>query len=241
MKKIILGIAALLVAGSLGMLFVAGGLRTIPETQTYAPEVPDPSDFLSMRPQLESLPAQTVSDTERTGLLIMREEEKLARDVYRTLYEKWGLPIFNNIAQSEQTHTEAVRALLEKYGISDPVADDSVGIFANDDFSTLYASLVAQGEESVEGALTVGALIEDLDIGDLKRHIAEADNDDIRLVYENLMRGSRNHMRSFVGQLSSLGATYQPAYITQDEFYAIISSSREIGTQETGNRGWRAW
>lgn len=54
----------------------------------------------------------------------MREEEKLARDVYLELYETWDLPVFYNIAQSEQTHMGAVKTLIEKYNLKDPITDE---------------------------------------------------------------------------------------------------------------------
>ena len=98
---------------------------------------PDPADFVSMRPALASLPSETISTEEREDLLYMREEEKLARDVYTTLYEKWNMQIFANIAQSEQTHTEAVRDLLDKYSIADPVTDDAIGVFQNETLADL--------------------------------------------------------------------------------------------------------
>ena len=55
--------------------------------------------------------AASLSDEEVYWLMYMREEEKLARDVYATLYEKWGTRIFNNIRVSEQRHMDAVKAL----------------------------------------------------------------------------------------------------------------------------------
>ena len=65
--------------------------------------------------------AQTTSSGLTTAdvdsLLYMREEEKLAHDVYVTLYELWGAPLFSNIANSEQNHTEMVLALLYQYGL----------------------------------------------------------------------------------------------------------------------------
>jgi hypothetical protein len=154
--------------------------------------VTNAADFVSLRPAIIALPNQTISDIERSGLVFMREEEKLARDVYSMLYDKWGMQIFSNIAQSEQTHTEAVQTILTKYSISDPVTDDTVGVFVNTDLQKLYNELTAQGALSIEEALKVGAQIEDLDIADLQKQIALTDNDDIKLVYENLMRGSRN-------------------------------------------------
>ncbi|GEM_PF-1777352 len=173
-------------------------------------------------------PYQEVDDQEAADLRWMREEEKLARDVYLTLYEKWGLRIFQNISQSEQRHMDSVAALLEKYGIEDPVTDDQVGVFQDPEIASLYEELVAQGETSVEEALKVGATIEDLDLKDLEDRFARTDNEDIQHVYEALECGSRNHLRSFVSQLSGYGITYEPQYISPEEFEEIISGEMEF-------------
>lgn len=44
------------------------------------------------------------------------------------------------------------------------------------------------------------------------------------------MKGSRNHLRAFISQLSGQGVTYTPQYITQEEFDAIIDSPLETGS-----------
>jgi hypothetical protein len=218
--------------------------------ERFMSENPPAQDFVSMRPGIENLPEQSLSQAEIDGLLLMREEEKLARDVYQTLYEQWGLRIFANIAQSEQTHTEAMRDLLDKYNLTDPVTDDTIGVFTNPDMQKLYDDLTAQGSESEVAALKVGATIEDLDIKDLQELIAETDNEDIALVYENLTRGSRNHMRAFTRQLSMRGETYEPQYISTEEYEAIISGEQETGMGEhsgnnmsgsQGRGGGRGW
>ncbi len=228
MKKTTVGIAVAVVALGLTSAVVVGSLLR-GGTSELVSDTPDSSDFLSLRPQITSLPVQGVSENEKEGLLFMREEEKLARDVYTMLYEKWGFPIFKNISQSEQSHTEAVRTVLVKYNITDPVLDDTAGKFANSDLAELYTDLVTKGQRSEMDALMVGALIEDLDIKDLQERLAQSDNDDIKLVYQNLLKGSRNHLRAFVAQIESRGSVYKPRYITQDEFDTIISSPRETG------------
>ena len=213
---------------------------------------PESMDFVSARPEVSSLPVGAISEDEEQNLLLMREEEKLARDVYTTLYDQWGLKIFTNIAQSEQTHTEAVRDLLVKYDIADPVTNDTVGVFKSDEMQELYDTLVAQGAESEIEALKVRALIEDLDIFDLQKSLLETDNADITLVYENLERGSRNHLRAFMSQLESRGGDYEAQYLTQSEFDEIKDSERERGDHggqqgegghgdgesKGGGRGW---
>lgn len=206
------------------------------EMRQESADLPLPDDFVSVRPQLDMMAMESLSAEERSGLLYMREEEKLARDVYQTLYEQWQTPIFANIAQSEQTHTEAVRQLLEKYDVPDPVTDDTVGVFTDPELQTLYDELTAAGSESLVAALRVGATIEDLDIKDLADELAVTDNEDITLVYQNLQRGSRNHLRSFVAQLERQGAMYEPQYISEAEYEAIIGSDRETGTG--ASRGW---
>ncbi|KND47687.1 MAG: hypothetical protein AB201_01995 [Parcubacteria bacterium C7867-006] len=241
MKNTLIVVAVLIVGVLAGVFMFNGSNKEVSSAGQYLNNVV-PADYLSMRPEISSLPIQGISEDEKIGLLYMREEEKLARDVYITLYDKWGIQIFSNISQSEQTHTEAVRALLVKYSIPDPVVDDTVGVFVNQNLKNLYNDLTKKGLLSREDALTVGATIEDLDISDLEKYISKTDNADIKLVYDNLTRGSRNHLRAFVSQLKTLGITYQPKYITEDEYKQIISSGVEMGSMMNGGmmrgRGW---
>ena len=168
---------------------------------------------------------------EADNLVFMREEEKLARDVYLTMYEAWGLNIFSNIAASEQTHTDAVAEKLDKYKLPDPVVDDRVGIFVNQDLANLYDTLLAHGYLSSLDALKVGALIEEVDMVDLKRAIEETDNEDIQVLYENLLSGSRNHLRAFVGLIEDQGIVYEAQFLTQEEVDAIVDSPIERGSK----------
>ena len=182
----------------------------------------------SLQSQLDALPEANLTAEERAGLIWMREEEKLAHDVYTALYDKWNTPIFTNIAAAEQTHTDAVKTLLDRYAIADPSAGTAAGTFTNPDIQALYTSLVAKASTSLVAALTVGATIEDLDIADLQARATTTP--DIALVYANLEKGSRNHLRAFVKQLTRNGASYTPTHITQAAYDAIVSSDVERGT-----------
>lgn len=170
----------------------------------------------------------TLSPAEKEGLMFMREEEKLARDVYQVLAAKWGDRPFGNIAQSEQTHMDAVKTLLDRYGIVDP-ASPKPGVFNNPDLQELYDDFVKQGRTSRIEALKVGATIEDLDLYDLARWQKKTTAPDVRQVFSNLERGSRNHLRSFVSVIKRQGATYKPQFLTQAEFDKIINSPMERG------------
>ncbi len=180
---------------------------------------------------LDNLPNEDLNETEIADLQFMYQEEKLARDVYQALYATWNLPILSNIARSEQQHMNAVKALMDKYDIAISVSDDTPGQFGTDEFETLYQTSIDTGNKSLVDALTVGATIEDLDISDLLKRLdqTETDNTDIRWVYQNLMKGSRNHLRAFVSQLNAQQATYGPGYISQADYDAIINSAWERG------------
>jgi len=177
---------------------------------------------------LSTIPASaSVSSADAAGLKWMREEEKLAHDVYITLGDLWGSNVFANISQAENTHVSAVGTLLARYDIKDPTTSTEIGVFTDPTFTKLYSELVATGSKSLIDAMTVGALIEDLDIMDLQ-HLAST-SPDIAIVYDALELGSRNHMRAFYRQLQRLGADYTPTYIYQDAFEAIIAGNMEQG------------
>jgi len=187
-------------------------------------------DRANLATALAPISTGVLSAEEVDGLLWMREEEKLAHDVYVTLYEKWNLPIFQNISQSELTHTDAVKSLLDRYSLADPAVGKDVGVFVNPTLQGLYDQLVTQGGQSLADALVVGATIEDLDIVDLQTRLAQTEKADIQLVYSNLMKGSRNHMRAFTQTLTSqTGASYTPQYLDQAAYEAIINSPTERG------------
>ena len=159
---------------------------------------------------------------EITDLNVLREEEKLARDVYLYAYDRYGLSIFNNIYNSEQTHMDKVLTLLNKYGLEDS-AHTEIGIFNNSHLADLYVSLTSQVDVSLLSALKVGATIEDLDINDINEFISRTQQSDIITVYESLNCGSKNHIRSFNSQILALGDTYTPQFISTTLFNDILS------------------
>lgn len=168
----------------------------------------------------------TLSEQEKATLQFMREEEKLAHDVYQYFHEKYGLNMFGNIASSEQTHMDAVLTIMVKYGVAD-LASNQKGVFINITLQKLYNDLIAKGETSLANALTVGATIEDLDIKDLNDGISATANIDIDNLYEKLKCGSKNHMRAFTSQLSIEGVSYLPQFISKEQFSEIINGAHQ--------------
>lgn len=178
--------------------------------------------------RFDLLPAEPLSDQELADVLYLREEEKLARDVYLTLSLSWELPLFDHIPRSEQQHMDLVVLLIDRYGLTDPVGDNDIGEFTDPGLQALYDQLVADGRVSLTDGLAVGALIEETDLADLRVLIATTDNADVALIAHNLAAGSRNHLRAFVGALANQGLEYVPQVIDPALFEQILTSPREV-------------
>jgi len=192
-------------------------------------------DQTALSTVLDQSAVDPLSDREIEDILYMREEEKLARDVYLTLYQEWGLSIFQNIANSEATHMAAIKSLIDRYGLEDPVANNEIGVFTNPILQELYDQLVAEGSKSLGDALRVGAAIEEIDILDLERAVAQTDKADVQLVYQSLMKGSRNHLRSFTSTLKNqTGEIYQPQYLDPAAYEEIVGTPKETGGNDQG-------
>jgi hypothetical protein len=184
---------------------------------------------------LLDIPASDLSADEAAALLFMREEEKLARDVYNALAATWGIRNFSNVAASEQMHMDEIKVLLDRYALTDPAL--APGQFTDPTLQALYTQLVAQGSLSISDALKVSAAIEEIDIRDLQARMAQTDNTDIQQVYTNLMNGSYNHLKAFTKNLlTQTGETYQPQYLTAEQYQTIITSTNGSGNQG-GNGG----
>lgn len=165
-----------------------------------------------------------LTQAEIDDLKFVREEEKLARDVYLFSYDKYQESIFDNIAQSEQKHMNSVLNLMNKYGIPDS-ASTVIGVFNNPDLQALYITLTIQSDISLIEALKVGATIEDLDINDIDDFINNTTKSDLLNVYDNLTCGSKNHIRAFTSELSLNNVTYVPQFISVEYYNAILSES----------------
>ena len=193
----------------------------------------------------------SVDFNEETHMIFMREEEKLARDVYITLGDLYpDAIVFSNIDDAEQQHTDTVRDKLAQYNIDDPNPDtnnkNSIGVFTGDDygwyFTEKYNFLVEWGTTSELDALYVGAFIEELDMLDIvqcPKVIVDAenglndpsecgldytDNSDIQSMLGSLLEGSKNHLRSYVGNIEAGEGvcTYRAQVLTQLEVDIIL-------------------
>jgi hypothetical protein len=137
-----------------------------------------------------------LTPAEANAILFMKQEEKLARDVYKALHAQWGAAIFANIADSEQNHMNAIDGLIARYRLKDttPAVD---GEFTYEELQDLYQALIEKGGKSLTDALEVGVLIEVTDIEDLEAAIRTVKDRPIKNVFGNLLNGSYNHLAAF--------------------------------------------
>jgi hypothetical protein len=166
-------------------------------------------------------PVIPLSSSEISMLTYMREEEKLARDVYISMYQKWSAVTFANIANSEQKHTDTLKKFLDKYNLPDPF-QEAVGVFTNVDLQGKYDQLLAIGSQSYIDGLYVGATIEEIDMLDIQHAIDVTTHIDVLTAYRNLLEGSKNHLNAYVKALSAQGVIYTPQFISQEFYDAIL-------------------
>lgn len=167
----------------------------------------------------------SLTEEEKVGLLFMLEEEKLARDTYIYMNNLWSLNQFNNIKNSEQTHMNAIKTILDQNNIDYIILPE--GQFDNENLQNLYNQFVIDGQVSSSNALQIGATIEDLDIVDLEDYINESTNQVLISTYQSLQCGSRNHLRSFVSAINTNESTYIPQFLTVEEYDNILNGSHE--------------
>lgn len=208
------------------------GAPLLAQAGMYGPHGSSPAPSMMGGHSLSTAGAALTVD-EATVLVFMREEEKLARDLYLNFDELFGGTTFAQIASSEQRHMDAILRKLTKYQLPDPAAGNAIGEFSNDELQALYDDLLDEGTASEGAALTVGGFVEELDIVDNTEAGAAATQEDLKRVYEALTCGSRNHLRSFAGRIVTLtGQPYVAQVLTQAEVDAILQQAYE-------QCGWR--
>jgi len=163
-----------------------------------------------------------LSDNDQNMLLLLLEEDKMARDVYTKLYQEWDLKQFGNISKSEQRHTNSIQQLLDDLNVPYEILEP--GQFHNQEIKALYDKFIERGLKGPKEALFVGATIEDLDIKDLQEAINSTDNQSVITVLEKLLCGSKNHMRAFSRGIAKYDSKYIPQYISTSEYADILNA-----------------
>lgn len=236
--------AKLSIAGAIVAIAVAtlaAPVVAVPQTQTAADEATLYSSS-GAESSFTAIVASTnaLSDAEIADILFMREEEKLAQDVYLALSELWGSRIFTNIAAAESMHMSSVETLIDRYGLDDPVDNNPAGVFVDPTLQAMYEDLVATGSQSLTAAFGVGALIEEVDIEDLLESIERTTSPDVAVVWQQLLSGSQNHLRAFTSQLAAQGVAYEPTVLNAVVYEQMLSEAGQgkgAGARSVGGHG----
>lgn len=175
-----------------------------------------------IREHLSDVTEGSLSDAELAGLYYMEEEEKLAHDIYVALGEMWNIKSFQNISKAEASHASSTAAVLEAYGYPS-IQSSELGLFENQELQNLYNALLDDGSVSSQEAILVGIMVEEVDIVDLDKFLAETDNADIITLYNNLKRGSENHLRAFVKNYERSGDSYFPQFLDESYYNSVIA------------------
>ncbi|MDD2756537.1 MAG: DUF2202 domain-containing protein [Methanothrix sp.] len=168
-----------------------------------------------------AIKAATLNAHEKEGLSFIWEEEKMARDLYTSLYESDKLTIFRDLARSEQSHMDQARAIIDKYALSIP-GNDEQGVFQNQTLQKVHDELLAKGLPSDQDALNAAATFEEISIMDLQEELNITHAQDVMAMYQGLLAGSQKHLRSYVTDLKDRGIKYDPRYLGMDEFEKIV-------------------
>jgi hypothetical protein len=237
-----------LLSGFVGLAIIAGTSSSVARGWKTESASTDEATFTRGWKSASVSTDDTALDyNEKMHLFFMREEEKLARDVYTTLSTMYpNSVIFGKIDNSEQVHTTAVKAMIEKYGHEDPNTNDNVGVYTGEDYGWYFAEkynlLVERATISELEALYVGAFIEELDMMDINQcpqvivdannginDVSECgriytNNPDIQRLYGSLLNGSDNHMEGYVRNIEKhIGkGNYQAQVMSQEQVDEVL-------------------
>ncbi len=194
---------------------------------------------------ISNIAKSDLNATETDLLFKQYEEEMMANQLYTLFYEKYDVLTFKNIADSEKTHMEAVKTLLDRYELSVPTTYTHI--------QSLYDELKTKWNLSLKDALEVWIKIEIVDINDIVTAIKSTDNADIKNVLVNIWWASYNHMRWFIKWLNNNNLTTSidySAYLTQDDLntkwslsYKLVDllKSQWIDLTDYVNQWWYKW
>lgn len=144
-----------------------------------------------------TVPSGTLTDEQRAALAFNAEEEKLAHDLYTAFATRYGTAVFDRIAGAESQHLNAIRTMLDRYGIADPTAGRAAGVFATQDVQATHDTLLAQGATNERAALQVGVTVETDDIAQLRTALDGLTAPDVQRVYTRLLAASERHLTAF--------------------------------------------
>lgn len=166
-----------------------------------------------------------LTDAEINSIMSLREEEKVAYDVYTFMFEKYESKVFKNIAENEKDHMDKIKELIIQFNLNDPLSgiSDQKGVFNNKKMQALYDEMIMAGNYGLLDALRAAARFEETDIIDLRNDLSAASDQTVVNTYINLESSSQDHLRALVKVIKDEGISYKPSYLSKEDFDKIMS------------------
>lgn len=163
-----------------------------------------------------------LSENQKSHLVNLYEEEKLAHDLYTEFYDAHAYTPFSHHIDAEAKHMVLVDEILTLYDISRP--NLGFGLFENEGYQKYYNEWLVKGVSDGVHSCYIAAYIEEMDILDLIEGIQLAETTEIKELYETLKAGSENHLRAYNKFLKmEFNIDYTPQLMSQELFDKIIS------------------
>lgn len=169
-------------------------------------------------------------------LYAMREDEKLARDLYAYFWTRYPTaPQIQRISKAEESHIAAIETVLDYYEISYP-AMSAPGVFEDSTRQALYDELALKSETMLEAFQTM-AFVEDRDLFAYKMVQSQITNANLSLLIENMIKASTNHLKAAIRQIFVRDGSYTSIYLSAEEYDAIIKLPFQNGKAYKTKKG----
>ncbi len=185
-----------------------------------------------LKAKLSQMPLGSLTEEEKSSVQSMMEYEKMVRDVYAIMYEKWQTQAFENLGKKASAAMAAIKLLLDRYNLENPVKDATkVGDFKNVTLQKMLNAMVSKGDKSLKDALEACAEAEEMNMAKIENALKTCDSADLKLVYETLLNETIQMLKSIVYTLSIEGVTYKPKYLPIGNFDKLM------GIEQSGTSG----
>lgn len=167
-----------------------------------------------------------ISTDEQKALVQIFEQEKLARDVYSQIGEKFGIKILKNAAIGKQKQMSLILDFMTLNQVA-VAFDDAQGVFKSPELRENYSAFLTEGLGSLNNAFRVGAKMEDYNIYHIDKILATQTTGKLVLLLSKLSCSAGNELKTQVNMLVGNGEMFMPDYISVKLYRSIMHDNHE--------------
>ncbi len=167
---------------------------------------------------------ETLSPREIDDMNYLIENEKLLRDYFNVMYNKYNLSLFQNVAKSEQSHLNFLAVKFLRYDLKNPTEEKPAGEYVNPELQQTYDIMIAKGETNIYAALLAGSSKVKEDVEDIPLMIDQFEgNADIVLIFSNILIESQKNREVLEQELK---VQYQQRQLKFQQMIVICENSQ---------------